>query len=130
VFIYYKPVIFSIDETMTARCEIVGKYALPVFRALVAKELINSYGLTQIEVAQKLGTTQAAISQYVNSKRAFKGAEQFGDLLPRLQAMAKVTAEQLVKQKIGYRDVSVDFCKVCMGVCPSKQKNGMEDYTI
>jgi uncharacterized protein len=115
---------------MSARCEIIGKYALPVFRALIAKELINSYGLTQIEVAQKLGTTQAAISQYVNSKRAFKGTEQFGDLLPRLQAMAKVTAQQLVKQKIGCRDVSVDFCKVCVGVCPSRQNIVSEDYAI
>jgi predicted transcriptional regulator len=55
---------------MVARCETIGKYVLPVFRAFVAKELVNNHKFTQVEAAQKLGTTQAAISQYLNSKRA------------------------------------------------------------
>ncbi len=115
---------------MSARCETIGKYVLPVFRALVAKELVNVHGLTQVEAAQKLGTTQAAISQYVNSKRALKGAEQFGDMLGKLQVLAQVTAEKLVKQKITSVDVSVDFCKLCAGVCPASLGRGNEDYVI
>jgi predicted transcriptional regulator len=48
---------------MPSRCETVGKKVLPVFRSLIAKELMNTYNLTQVKAAQKLGTTQAAISQ-------------------------------------------------------------------
>ena len=115
---------------MVARCEAISKYVLPVFRSLVAKELVTTYRLTQVETAQKLGTTQAAISQYINSKRALKGAEQFGDLLPKLQSSAKETAERLVRQQMSYRDISVDFCKLCIGFCPSQSIQSSEDYTI
>ena len=52
---------------MNPRCEAIGKYVVPLFRSLVAKELINTYNLTQVDAAQRLGTTQAAISQYINS---------------------------------------------------------------
>ena len=55
---------------MNPRCEAIGKYVVPLFRSLVAKELINTYNLTQVEAAHRLGTTQAAISQYIHSKRA------------------------------------------------------------
>jgi len=51
---------------MSVRCETISKYMLPLFRSLIAKELINNYKLTQLETAKKLGTTQAAISQYIN----------------------------------------------------------------
>lgn len=54
-------------------CESFGRYALPKFRLLVAKELIEKYGFTQTEAARKLGITQAAISQYLHSKRGYRG---------------------------------------------------------
>jgi predicted transcriptional regulator len=115
---------------MTIRCETIGKVVLPVFRSLVAKELVNTYELTQVEAAQKLGTTQAAISQYINSKRAFKGAEQFEGIMPKLQDMAKETAERLVKQNMSCGDVSVDFCRLCLWFCPSRSMQASGDYCI
>ena len=115
---------------MVARCETIGKYVLPVFRSLVAKELINTHRLTQVEAAQRLGTTQAAISQYINSKRAFKGTEKFGDISPKLQAMARVTAKQLVNREITHEAVSLDFCKLCLTFCRSESSQKNLDYTI
>ncbi|MGA2385557.1 MAG: hypothetical protein ABSG33_03390 [Candidatus Bathyarchaeia archaeon] len=98
---------------MNPRCEAVGKYAVPLFRSLVAKELINTYNLTQVEAARRLGTTQAAISQYIHSKRASKGTEQLGDIVPKIQAMASETAGRLAKKEITPDEVTVDFCKLC-----------------
>ena len=115
---------------MGARCETIGKYVLPVFRSLIAKELINTHKLTQVEAAQRLGTTQAAISQYINSKRAFKGTEQFGDILPELQAMASATAVQLANREITYEEISIDFCKLCSTFNGSEKIEKNEDYTI
>jgi len=102
---------------MNPRCEAIGKYVVPFFRSLVARELINTYNLTQVEAAKRLGTTQAAISQYINSKRASKGMEQFGDLVPKIQAMACETAKRLAKKEITPDEVTVDFCKLCASFC-------------
>src|SRR5271157_4251432 len=99
---------------MSARCERIGKYVLPVFRSLVAKELVNTYHLTQVETAKKLKTTQAAISQYINSKRAIKGTEQFLDVLPRIQTEAVETAKRLANSETTWDEVTLDFCKLCL----------------
>ncbi len=74
---------------MGPRCETLGKYVLPVFRSLVAKELISTYHFTQVETAKKLGTTQAAISQYINSKRAFKGMSKSISFCPKFKPWLK-----------------------------------------
>lgn len=115
---------------MVARCETVGKYVLPVFRSLVAKELITAYNMTQVEAAEKLGTTQAAISQYINSKRAFKGAEKYAEFIPKLQAMAKDTASRLVKSELQPDQIVVDFCKLCPALCGKQQNQTDEDFSI
>jgi len=98
---------------MSARCETVGKYVIPLFRSLLAKELVNMHHLTQKEAAKKLGTTQAAISQYVHSKRAVKGIKQFSDALPRIQTMAVLSAAVLAKSEAGQGEATLDMCKLC-----------------
>jgi predicted transcriptional regulator len=84
---------------------------------MLAKELINTYNLTQVEAAQRLGTTQAAISQYVNSKRTNRGMEQFDAIVPKIQAMASETAKRLANKEISPEEVTIDFCKLCSSLC-------------
>lgn len=55
-------------------CEIVASDVLPALRALISKQLIEGYGLTQKEAARKLGLTQPAISQYKKDVRGKKVA--------------------------------------------------------
>jgi predicted transcriptional regulator len=98
---------------MGPRCETIGKYVLPIFRSLVAKELVKTYDLTQQEAAKKLGTTQAAVSQYINSKRAFKGAQHLEVIMPKIQAIASETAKRLSGNEIGADEVTLDFCRLC-----------------
>jgi predicted transcriptional regulator len=100
---------------------------LPVFRSLVAKELIYTFNLTQVEAAEKLRTTQAAISQYINSKRAMKGAELFSDILPKIQIEARETAKHLVKNEVTWDEVTLDFCKFC-STFDKKEENVTGDY--
>ena len=57
---------------MKTFCEIVVSDFLPSMRALVTKELINTYGMTQTEVAKKMGMTQPAISYYLRDVRGMK----------------------------------------------------------
>ena len=105
---------------MGPRCETIGKHVLPVFRSLVAKELINTYNLTQVETAKKIGTTQAAISQYINSKRAFKGIKQIDKMLPKIHEMAKKTANRLANDELTSEEVTVEFCKLCSSFCEAR----------
>jgi len=116
---------------MSSRCETIGKYVVPVFRSLVAKELVQTHHLTQTEAAQKLGTTQAAISQYVNSKRAAKSIEQFGDIMPRIQAMAIISAGVLARRETGQQEgVTSDLCRLCSALFnPEPGKKG-DNYSI
>ncbi len=49
--------------------EIVSKSALPALRAMVARRLREDYGMTQQQVAGRLGVTQASISNYARQRR-------------------------------------------------------------
>jgi predicted transcriptional regulator len=57
---------------MKPYCETVSQFLLPTMRALIAKNLMVKYKLTQQDVASKLGVTQSAISQYMRDLRGFK----------------------------------------------------------
>lgn len=49
--------------------EIVSRSALPALRAMVARRLREDYSFTQQQVAEKLGVTQASISNYARKRR-------------------------------------------------------------
>jgi predicted transcriptional regulator len=84
---------------------------------MLAKELVEKYNFSQTEAAKKLGTTQAAVSQYLSSKRAYKGIEHVERFLPKIQVMATETAQKLVNREIAAQDVTFDFCKLCVTFC-------------
>jgi len=98
---------------MYPRCEVVARYLLPIFRSMVAKELIEKYNFTQVEAAKKLGTTQAAISQYIHSKRGYKGAERFLDILPEIRSLANETAKTIASGNMETEDIMRKFCELC-----------------
>jgi len=95
------------------RCEIVARYLLPIFRTMVAKELIEKYNFTQVAAAKKIGTTQAAISQYIHSKRGHKGVKQFVDLLPEIRSLANETAKGIAMGEIDTEGMMRKFCDLC-----------------
>jgi predicted transcriptional regulator len=84
---------------------------------MLAKELVQKHHLSQTEAAKKLGTTQAAVSQYLSAKRAYKGVKQVGEFLPKIQAMAEETAQKLSSGEIGAGEITLDFCKLCSSFC-------------
>ena len=99
-------------------CEIVVRYILPLFRSMVAKTLVEKYKFTQGEAAEKLGTTQAAISQYIHLKRGFKGMKTFEDALPLIQSVSNEIARSIAIQKISKEEVMSKFCELCNKIRP------------
>jgi predicted transcriptional regulator len=58
-----------VSMTIKIDCEENVWYLLPLIRKEFAKSLIKDHGLTQRKAAEKLGITEAAVSQYVSKKR-------------------------------------------------------------
>ena len=97
---------------MRPPCEAVVKKSLPVLRSLVAKELIGKYGFSQVEVANKLGMTKAAISQYKSKKRGDKKIVTT-KITSRVSAVGHQIAKEIVERKLSNVDVAPYLCKLC-----------------
>jgi predicted transcriptional regulator len=96
-------------------CEVVAKYVLPSFRSLIAKELIEKHGFTQVAAANKLGTTQAAISYYFSSKRG----EKYVKLLenkPLIKSMIQDVTDKLVTGAISSIEMREKLCAICSSI--------------
>ncbi len=94
-------------------CENVARFILPIYRSFIARELVEKYNYTQVEAAKKLGTTQAAISQYVHSKRGFRGIPYYEEILPIIQNAATETAKRIATEEISVEETIAGFCRLC-----------------
>lgn len=95
---------------MRTLCEIVAQDMMPALRALVSRELISTYKLSQTETAKLLGVSQPAVSQYLRQLRGERARalensqvyEAIRDLCARLHEN-EVSSSQLM----------IDFCRIC-----------------
>jgi len=93
-------------------CELIVRYVLPAFRSLVAKELVGKYNFSQIAAAEKLGTTQATISYYLDSKRGDKRLRHL-EANPSIHSAASEIAQGIASNKLSPLDPMLTFCKLC-----------------
>ena len=95
------------------KCETVTRLVLPLYRSLVAKELLSKYNFTQVKAAEKLGTSQAAISQYLNSKRGRKEASTSEEFITIVKTAAENVAKLLATTKMNTEEFRDSFCNLC-----------------
>ena len=105
---------------MSLSCESIARQILPLYRSAAAKELIAKYKFTQIEAAKKLGTTQAAISQYVNSKRGFRDIPNYEKVAPLVNEAAARVAKRITTTEMGPAEFNASFCELCKKLRQSK----------
>jgi len=98
---------------MRPPCELVVRFVLPAFRSLIAKELIETYNMSQVMVSELLGTTQAAVSYYLYSKRGNKIMKKL-ESTPAILSVAKEVATKMVDKKFSLTDSMSIFCALCM----------------
>ncbi len=106
---------------MSTSCENVARHILPLYRSFVAKELIKKYNYTQVQAAKKLGTTQAAISQYMASKRGHKGIPNYDEIAPLVQKAAVKVAKRIATMNISPKEFSASFCELCKSLRENKK---------
>ena len=95
---------------MLLPCEVAVKSVIPAIRSAIARELIESYGLKQKEVAELLGVTQTAVSKYTSHCRGaiFEVTEVEG-----VQPVIKKTVLLLAKGEIDKYELTKKLCTVC-----------------
>lgn len=89
---------------------------LPVIRKEIAESMINDYGLSQKEAAEKLGITPAAVCQYVSRKR---GRIDISD--QNVLKEIKSSAENIIED--GGESVLSETCRICKLLRASSQFN-------
>ena len=98
---------------MDTPCEFAVKFLFPIVRAELSRTLLNKFKLTQIETANKLGITQAAVSQYLNEKRGTHlkslSTEIQGVILNNIGKLDLEKIKELNKE--GLRDFTCNICQ-------------------
>jgi predicted fused transcriptional regulator/phosphomethylpyrimidine kinase/predicted transcriptional regulator len=89
-------------------CEVVVKKYLPRLRRLVAQEMIKK-GLTQEQIAEKMGITQAAVSKYVSDTTLRETDASFEDI-------AKNLARSIALSDISANEIILELCKSCFSL--------------
>jgi len=92
-------------------CEAVIKEFLPAMRANVTKILADRYNFTQLEIASKLGLTQAAVSKYLSGD--YSPEVKVVEKVSEIKAMAKDVARKIAEEKASKLQIVNSICKSC-----------------
>ncbi|MFH8080950.1 MAG: helix-turn-helix domain-containing protein [Candidatus Aenigmatarchaeota archaeon] len=99
-------------------CEEAATSLLPTLRSLIARELKEKYGLTQQKIADLLGITQPAVSQYLKEYRG-----KYVRKLEKNKEIMKIIEEiafRLKSNDIKDSEINKKFCEVCKIFLKSK----------
>ncbi|MCX6709987.1 MAG: transcriptional regulator [Candidatus Woesearchaeota archaeon] len=100
---------------MKIPCELIVWHVLPPVRRELAKSMVNDLGLTQRAAAANLGITEAAVSQYIKSKRG-----QYMKFSPEITSEIRKAARQISQSK----DEILVIEKIC-SLCHMIKSKGM-----
>jgi predicted transcriptional regulator len=95
---------------MVLPCEVAVKSVVPAIRSAIARELTQSYGLKQKDVAQLLGITQTAVSKYARHNR---GTVLQVEKVKDTKLVLKETVKSLANGKMNKYQLAVKLCRIC-----------------
>jgi predicted fused transcriptional regulator/phosphomethylpyrimidine kinase/predicted transcriptional regulator len=108
-------------------CELVVKHYLPVIRSLIARELVDTYDLNQMQIAKLLGITQPAVSNYLSLMRG--EAEKTFDTA-EVREVARKMASELVEGKLSMSQSIYTICKLCIKLRSAGVTCGLHKETV
>lgn len=95
---------------MLLPCEVAVKSVIPAIRSAIARELTESFGLKQKDVAELLGVTQTAISKYTSHCRgAIFEVTEVNGVQPVLQKIVFL----LANGEIDKYELAEKLCLIC-----------------
>ncbi|UCH36868.1 MAG: hypothetical protein JSV76_04030 [Candidatus Bathyarchaeota archaeon] len=95
---------------MIVPCEIAAKAVVPTIRAMVAKKLNQVYHLKQQDIANLLGLTQSAVSQYLSNVRGKAlDLEGIEEVEPVVQDLVRI----VIAKSPNTRFICAKYCEAC-----------------
>jgi len=92
-------------------CEILVDEVLPTLRALIGKRLVETYGLSQKNAAERLGLTQPAISQYKRELRGYRASVLADN--PKIIGAIDAAAKKLATGNVAVSAVAGELSELC-----------------
>jgi predicted transcriptional regulator len=86
---------------------------IPTIRKELAETMIKQYGLSQRQIAEKLGLTPSAVCQYLSKKRG--KTDIFDETITQ---EITISAERIIKND--GTDVVIETCRICRLVQKTK----------
>ncbi len=103
---------------MRPKCELMVKRILPAVRVAVVKKLAEKHRMKQTEIAERLGITQPAVSQYLNRLRG----SRYQSVLRRYGIMSVI--DELVEQIVAEERRDEEFSQIYCHICAELSKKG------
>lgn len=98
---------------MKPPCEIIVNRMLPHIRSEIVRILINDYSMKQIDVAKRLGITQASVSQYLSSARG--GDDFLNEIFPEMRQYTQSIAEKIASGENKEGQIAL-LCQICENI--------------
>jgi len=95
---------------MLLPCEVAVRSLVPAIRSAIARELTQTYGLRQKDVASLLGVTQTAVSKYT---RHVRGTVLKIEEVEEVQPMIKEIVVSLANGHMSKYELVAKFCVAC-----------------
>jgi len=102
--------LWSVKQNMLLPCEVAVRSLVPAIRSAIARELTQTYGLKQKDVANLLGVTQTAVSKYTRHVRGIViKVEEVEEIQPTL----KEIVVSLANGRMSKYELVAKFCVAC-----------------
>ena len=95
---------------MLLPCEVAVRSLVPALRSAIARELTQTYGLKQRDVARLLGVTQTAVSKYT---RHVRGIVLKVEDVEEVQPTLKEIVVSLANGRMSKYELVAKFCVAC-----------------
>ena len=95
---------------MLLPCEVAVRSVIPAIRSAIARELTQSFGLKQTEVAELLGITQTAVSKYT---RFYSGTVIEVQRIEEANIILKETVTLLANGQMDKYELEEKLCTIC-----------------
>ncbi len=97
---------------MKPPCLVTVQYILPALRVAISEELIKTYKMRRAEVAEKMGLTPAAITQYLKRVRggaAYAAIERSSRVKGLISDISREIAEGVSPPDL----ILMKLCRIC-----------------
>jgi len=100
------------DIRLRLPCEVLTEHLLPMIRRMLAKELVNRHGMSQVKASRILGVTQPAVSNYLRSEPRVR--RELEASLGEVKRMVESLSEDLLKDRLTQVEALKRICSLCI----------------